>query len=290
MDNGFGGDWTEEKLTLVRKYLGAYTKVLKKRNFRTIYLDAFAGSGFRNAIRDAEVQDMFVDVLPAVLKGSPRIALEVTPRFQEYIFVEQDRKKCEDLERLRAEHPAAADDIQIVQSEANEYLMEFCRSRNWRTDRAVIFLDPYGLQVDWATIEAIARTKAIDLWYLFPLGMGVNRLLTVSGNIPPAWRDKLNRLLGADDWQTEFYRQPEETDLLGDQALEKTANFRSIASYLVSRLKTVFPGVAENPKLLYNSTNNPLYLLVFAAANDSGAEIAIKIAQHILRESKGRRG
>ena len=28
------------------------------------------------------------------------------------------------------------------------------------------------------TIEAIARTKGIDLWLLFPLGIGVNRLLT----------------------------------------------------------------------------------------------------------------
>lgn len=33
-----------------------------------------------------------------------------------------------------------------------------------------MFLDPYGMQVDWATIEAIAKTKAIDLWILFPLG------------------------------------------------------------------------------------------------------------------------
>jgi hypothetical protein len=35
----------------------------------------------------------------------------------------------------------------------------------------VLFLDPYGMQVDWTTIEAIARTKAIDLRVLFPLGI-----------------------------------------------------------------------------------------------------------------------
>ncbi len=42
----------------------------------------------------------------------------------------------------------------------------------------MVFLDPYGMQVEWSTIEALAATKAIDLWYLFPLGVGVARLLT----------------------------------------------------------------------------------------------------------------
>ena len=32
------------------------------------------------------------------------------------------------------------------------------------------------MQVDWSTFEAIAATKAIDLWILFPLGQAANRL------------------------------------------------------------------------------------------------------------------
>jgi three-Cys-motif partner protein len=39
---------------------------------------------------------------------------------------------------------------------------------DWRSHRAVLFLDPYGMQVEWQTIEAIAKTAAIDLWLLFP--------------------------------------------------------------------------------------------------------------------------
>src|SRR5688500_3095197 len=31
--------------------------------------------------------------------------------------------------------------------------------------------DNNHMQVDWTTVEAIARTKAIDLWVLFPLGI-----------------------------------------------------------------------------------------------------------------------
>jgi len=31
------------------------------------------------------------------------------------------------------------------------------------------------MQVDWTTLEAVASTQAIDIWILFPLGIGVNR-------------------------------------------------------------------------------------------------------------------
>jgi three-Cys-motif partner protein len=62
------------------------------------------------------------------------------------------------------------------------------------------------MQVDWTTVEAIARTKAIDLWVLFPLGIGVNRLLTKSGDVPETWRRRLNLLLGTEEWYEEFYR------------------------------------------------------------------------------------
>ena len=45
-----------------------------------------------------------------------------------------------------------------------------------------MFLDPYGTQVSWTTIKAIADTRAIDLWILFPIGT-VNRLLNRDGQI-----------------------------------------------------------------------------------------------------------
>ena len=44
------------------------------------------------------------------------------------------------------------------------------------------------MQVQWDTMKAIAETKAIDLWILFPLGVAVNRLLKKDGNIEDSWR------------------------------------------------------------------------------------------------------
>jgi three-Cys-motif partner protein len=48
----FGGNWTEEKLECLKKYLSAYTTIFTKnpkaRHFQTIYVDAFAGTGYRS--------------------------------------------------------------------------------------------------------------------------------------------------------------------------------------------------------------------------------------------------
>jgi len=46
----------------------------------------------------------------------------------------------------------------------------------------------------------------------------------------------------------------------------------------------VFADVAENPLVLRNSRNTPLYLLCFAAGNSEGAKTAVKIAQNILKQ------
>jgi len=125
------------------------------------------------------------------LKGSARIALEVEPRFKKYVFIEKDSTRFSELEKLKEEFPEKRNDIQLVQADANNFLLDFCSQNDWSKKRAVLFLDPFGMQAEWKTVEAIAQTKAIDLWYLFPLA-GVGRLLTNDGKINPIWEDKLN--------------------------------------------------------------------------------------------------
>ncbi len=120
------------------------------------------------------------------------------------------------------------------------------------------------MQVEWETIEAIAETKAIDLWILFPLGVAINRLLRKDANISPAWRSRLDRMFGTTDWFNAFYETPKVVNLFGEPVSpQKTSDFDTVSQYFVERLKTVFAGVAENPLPLYNSRRNPLYLLCF---------------------------
>jgi len=140
------------------------------------------------------------------------------------------------------------------------------------------------MQVDWTTVEALARTRAVDLWLLFPLGVAVNRLLTRSEPPPSEWADALTRIFGTPTWRDEFYPRQETQTLFGPEVTQqKEADFDRIGRFFVARLKTIFAKVAENPLPLRNSTNTPLYLLCFAAGNPKGATTAVKIAQDILK-------
>ena len=87
----FGGNWTEQKLECVRKYLRAYTTIMSKQPFHYVYIDAFAGTGYRETESDEDPNElMFPDlVFPEVANfhdGSARNALEVEPLFMKYVI------------------------------------------------------------------------------------------------------------------------------------------------------------------------------------------------------------
>lgn len=297
-EHSFGGDWTTSKLRCLDKYLRAYTKIVNGKFNEYIYIDAFAGTGWltlkENELRVEEQPSLFSLLespenvsdkeIDDRLDGSARIALKVTPAFSQYFFIEKDIHRFRELQKLREEFPEKR--IVFENSDANVIIQQICRRYNWLNDgvRAVLFLDPYGMQVSWETIELIAETQAIDLWYLFPLGVALNRLLKNDGNISDANRRRIDAVLGTSDWYDSFYTTIEESNLLGSQtSTSKTANSKALCDYFMRRLDSIFSGVASNPRMLLNSKNNPLYLLCFASANPKGSITAIKIAQDILR-------
>jgi three-Cys-motif partner protein len=170
----FGGEWTAEKLERGRKYLAAYATIMnalreKKRGFRFAYIDAFAGTGYNTTKpRDDEFMPFFEGLRTPdsqrFLDGSARIALRVEPRFDRYIFIERSPTRFKELAKLADEFPSLKDRIQCVNAEATNYLDDLCQNKNWKSHRAVLFLDPFGMQVTWKTITAIAKTGAVDLW------------------------------------------------------------------------------------------------------------------------------
>lgn len=221
------------------------------------------------------------------IDGSARIALQIPHPFDHYIFIERSPTRHAELRKLKADFPQLANRIESVKEEANQYLIHLCQGVDWlqTNRRAVVFLDPFGMQVTWATICAIAETKAIDLWLLFPLGVAVNRMLPKHGQIPSGWRQRLNLMFGETGWYQAFYEKYETDDLFGSKSetTVKRADYLAIADFFVKRLKTAFPYVAKNPLPLLNSAHCPLYLLCFAAGNPKGGPIAKRIAESILK-------
>jgi three-Cys-motif partner protein len=156
----FGGDWTQDKLTHLRKYLSAYMKIFNPRPWlNPIYVDAFAGTGsIHPKVTSVQSNEQDEDDVKNFLNGSVRVALETEPPFSHYLFIEKNASKVKELEKLRDEYAHLAERIQIEKADANQFLMQWCSETNWVSNRAVVFLDPFGMQVDWQLLETIAKT------------------------------------------------------------------------------------------------------------------------------------
>ncbi len=293
----FGGDWTKTKLDKLKSYLVPYTQIFSKNKqagyFTTWYVDAFAGTGACYVKKENHEPDLFQDLAEQTtqdyLKGSALIALEIDPGFKQYLFIEKSSDHVEELEKLKVCFPLKAKSIKIKKGGANEVLKQWCKDTPWQNNRAVVFLDPYGMQVEWATLKALAETRAVDLWLLFPLGQAVMRLLTKKGPPPPSWEKRLTTFFGETAWKERFYKTSIDKGLFDEDevSIEKTAGFAEIGDYMVERLESIFPAVHPNPYPLRNSQNVPLFLLFFAVGNPDkkAISLAMKIASHLLKNS-----
>lgn len=283
----FAGPHTVEKLDKLEAYLKSFLNVFKNQDWaRTVYFDAFAGTGDIPAA-EGEAPLLLGHADKEFIVGSARRALALEHMFSEYIFVERSRTKAKELERLRVDFPDRADRIRILPEDANTALRSFCNGTDWRKTRAVVFLDPYGNQVEWETIKAVAATERVDLWYLFPAGLGVHRQIGRDGTVHYTHEASLNTLLGTSDWRQAFISVDESAlDLFGERGAisQKRATPDSVTRFMVDRMKSVFKGGVLDEWLVLGSRGHHNFSLIFAWANPSeGAKKAGKIARAVMR-------
>ncbi len=288
----FGGPWTEDKLDVLQGYLNAYTKALKNMPFELVYIDAFAGTGYREEKAHGPTgKSLFPELTAgetqAFLAGSARRSLMIERPFDRYVFVDKSPAKAELLEGLRSEWPALASRIEVLPEDCNTYLQRVCKHGDWRGSRAVLFLDPFGMQVEWDTMEAVASTHVFDVWILFPVS-AVNRLLRKDANISAAWRNRLTKLFGTTAWYKELYRADHTRPLFGGRSQRRTKvrRLRDIWQYYYDRLAATFSRVTDSPKWLRNTKNTPLFVFCFGVSNPSlkAQELALRIADYLLKD------
>jgi three-Cys-motif partner protein len=159
-----------------------------------------------------------------------------------------------------------------------------CREIDWRGTRGVIFLDPFGASLEWETLTVIAATKALDVWYLFPLSSVFRNAPHALEKLTPDKRASITKILGTSEWEFEFYRAARPSGFFGiERKAKRTVNVDAIEAFMDRRLKTIFPAVAK-PRRLLGPRNVPLFSLFFAVSNPSSAAIkpAMKIAAYLL--------
>lgn len=296
MSRGVGdqtvGPWAREKLASLEAYLNYYTTRLKNQAWlrATYYVDAFAGPG-DSPIRgtgplptpvDGPFQANLFDVPedPArastqYLKGSPRVALELVDPFSHYVFVERDPDRLAALRGLQQEFDGRHR-IEVVQGDANQAMLGFLsRGINFRSTKGVVFLDPFGMNLPWSTIEAISRTKGLEVIVNFPFDMAINRLLTNTGTIDEAWRARLDQTFGCGDWFDLAYDRRE--GIFGPDLVKRQDTRGRVLDWYAGRLREAFGHVAT-PQEVRNTRGNPIYHLFWAGPHEAG----LKGAEHIL--------
>lgn len=293
--NNFGGKWTEEKIAIFIKYVRAYLTIMGKQpRFSLRYFDGFAGSGIIIPNKVAQTEFGFesdvdeetnqADVVAQIQGVASRVlGIEDLRSFDRYDFIEKNQANAVGLqELLTRDFPNR--NANVVVGDCNEKLLELAGDlRNPANNmvRTVAFLDPYGMQVRWESLEAL-KGLPIDLWILVPTGIGVGRLLKRDGQIKATWMNRLTSFLGLteDAIIAHFYRQEASGSLFEDApGLRKIPKAtEQVAKLYCQRIKEagLFEYVAE-PRALKNSNNSTMYHFVLC----TNVKVALKIANEI---------
>lgn len=276
--NKFGGKWTVEKIEVFIKYLKAYMQILKKYpQWPILYFDGFAGSG------EIRTKDDEVDLMEGVASQ----VLELTdPRaFDLFYFVEKDLDKATKLNSIIDNKFPNIQNKFVRWGDCNKKLLDlsvFLRKPNNENYRGVVFIDPYGMQVNWRSIESL-KGLHLDLWILVPTGAAINRLLGRKKASPENYFNILSSFFGVatNDIKERFYKPSPQLDMFGETEDKKINRAVEEAAQLYKeRLNTVFKFVS-NPLEMRNSKNAIIFHFFMA----SNVEVAMKIANDIVKIS-----
>jgi len=265
------GPWSEVKLDIVRAYAGAYSQILsaqKNPRLHHIYIDAFAGAG-------VHVSRSTKEFVP----GSPLNALDVSPPFSEYHFIDINRARVEALQQAAKQRA----NVFVYDGDCNRVLLDEIFPKVLYKDfrRGLCLLDPYGLHLDWQVIYTAGQMKSVEIFLNFPImDMNMNVLKRNLDVVPSDQAERMTRYWGDESWKEAAYSTA--GNLFGYE--EKTGN-EAIAGAFRKRLQKAagFKHVSQ-PLAMRNSQNAVVYYLFFA----SPKPVADRIVKDIFKKYEKR--
>uniref|UniRef100_A0A7C3YZU3 Three-Cys-motif partner protein TcmP n=1 Tax=Desulfobacca acetoxidans TaxID=60893 RepID=A0A7C3YZU3_9BACT len=267
------GFWSEIKLEIIREYASAYSRVLSAQQSPSlyhVYIDAFAGAGVHVSRETG-----------ALVAGSPLVALEISPPFREYHFIDLNGKRASLLREGAARDRS---NVWVYEGDANAVLLNevFPRVRYENYRRGLCLLDPYGLHYTWEVVRTAGKMRSIELFLNFPVA-AMNRtvLRRDPAEVDLRYIQHMTAFWGDDSWREAAYTT--KRSLFGD--LEKLENPAMVEAYR-RRLQEVagFDYVSE-PLPMRNSKRALLYYLILA----SHKPVASAIITDIFHKYRQRR-
>lgn len=153
--NKFGGDWTEAKIEILVEYAKAYLTIMNiyanKFNWKLLYFDGFAGSGFITKGND-ENKKVIVGAAKRILE------IEQPSPFDMYYFVEKIAENAEELINKVVADYINEKNIHVVETDCNEKILSmstFLKSNEGKQYKVLAYIDPCGMQLNWKSLEAL---------------------------------------------------------------------------------------------------------------------------------------
>ena len=290
---GWGGPWTEQKLDCFTRYVKAYLTIMnayrEKFHWKLLYFDGFAGCGDRKLQEDAldktidifgdqNVDEMDINLYQGAAERVVRLEQEMAG-FDFYYFIDKYEDNLTRLELKLAGYNTKgrkifrANDANVETKNLAQAMKRDAETSHPYHLKTLCLLDPFGMSIDWETIEQLAG-KSLDLWILVPTGSIISRLIKNDGSL----------MLPKEQIKDRFYTKTYEPNLFGEETekVVKTKNvIAEIANLYCEQLGTLFPYVTNEPLVLYNRNNVPIFHFVCASFNKT----AVKIAQEIIDKS-----
>ncbi len=292
----WGGPWTEKKLKAFQNYVIAYLTIMNKHPYwETIYFDGFAGSGTRKEKNDNALL-LELDITEEEqlgYKGAAQRLSELNEpfRFDFYYFVDKDETAVTKLEaKLKPLNENKKGNLQFRSGDCNAVLAKLAEALHqpkFPNGKALkyaslLFLDPFGMHIDWNSLEQLRNTKS-DVWILLPTAVIVNRLLDKNGKLKAS--AKLSSFFGLseEEVRTQFYLPTGQVSMFHEEEhFKKVADpINTISKLYIQRLETIWEQVTETPLRLNNRKGAPLFHFVFASNNASALGIAKDIIKNI---------
>lgn len=285
-DHSFGGDWTEIKLAAIEAYSSSFVRAIGQR-FDLWYIDPFAGTGTRtvrtkvSAFFDLEPESILEREFP----GSAARALNLSPPFHHYRFGDLKPEHARSLRCLVERYPDR--DAKVIEGDGNQFIQQEFRRSRWLQSgfqlggpRAMVFLDPYGLEVQWDTLRALAECRKADVWLLANLSGALRQLAHRYERIDASKQASLAEVFGAADWVSEFYKPAQANDLLGliDTPPARSATKREVAAFHRCCLQGLFAYVSEPLPLRVKNMED--FFLLYCMSN-SPSKRAIDVIHRI---------
>jgi three-Cys-motif partner protein len=263
------GEWSERKIRIVSKYAAAYSKILASQKYlKHYYIDGFTGGGM--AVRKETGE---------AVETTARRILDIEPPFVGYHLVDFDSAKAQAMKLACARRPQAT----AYCDDANAILPTiFGKIRYTDFQRALCFLDPYGIMLSWNVVKAAAANRALEAFIHFPTGdVQRNVLRHDQATVSIDEANRMTQMWGDESWRTAgYYDQP---NLFGSEQVKEEIGV--VIKAFSDRLKAAGFTYVSEALPMRNSSNVILYHLIFATHHPT----ALKVATEILTRESTRR-